>query len=452
MKKLRITALVLSFVLVLSLAGCGGGGGDSSSSAPAPDESTPAATETAADATEFVIWSFVDNHLKFFGEMADLWNEQNPDEQIVLKPEMIGWDDLHNKLYANIQAGSGIPDIVDVEISRYSQFMNDIQFVEMDEYVKPYLDDIVTARLAIYGRDGHSYGIPTHVGATVAFYNTEILEANGIDYTTLKTWDNYKEAGQKLYADTGGATVMGVAEVKGLFAHYQLMTSQGSDFSMEDGTPNVNSPEMVKAATMVQDMINSNVMRTIPGGYPDSEEAFGFIADGGVASFVMPLWYMDRFFAHMPDAAGKFALAPAPVFEEGQPRSVGGGGTASVVTNACANTDLASRFVTFAKLTYEGGVKIWEMGMDPVVLSVWADDAVINDPDLQVNTFFVNKPVDVFNEISDEIGVIKGTVYSWPTINDYFSNTGLSRLYENMEDPQTVLDEAQETIMNELGG
>lgn len=45
--------------------------------------------------------------------------------------------------------------------------------------------------------DIYIYGLPTHIGATVAFYNTELLEATGIDYTTIKTMDDFKEAGSK---------------------------------------------------------------------------------------------------------------------------------------------------------------------------------------------------------------------------------------------------------------
>ena len=61
----------------------------------------------------------------------------------------------------------------------------------------------VESRLNLYSKDGDIYGLPTHVGATVAFYNTELLEEAGIDYTTIKTWDDFKEAGSKYYEATG---------------------------------------------------------------------------------------------------------------------------------------------------------------------------------------------------------------------------------------------------------
>ena len=61
----------------------------------------------------------------------------------------------------------------------------------------------VESSLNLYSSDGQVYGLPTHVGATVAFYNDELLEKAGIDYTTIVTWDDFQEAGDKYYAATG---------------------------------------------------------------------------------------------------------------------------------------------------------------------------------------------------------------------------------------------------------
>ncbi len=37
----------------------------------------------------------------------------------------------------------------------------------------------------------------------VAFYNTEALKEAEVDYTTIKTWDDFKEAGVKYHEKTG---------------------------------------------------------------------------------------------------------------------------------------------------------------------------------------------------------------------------------------------------------
>ena len=40
------------------------------------------------EATEIEFWTFQTLHVEFYEEMAREWNEQNPDRQIVLKPDV----------------------------------------------------------------------------------------------------------------------------------------------------------------------------------------------------------------------------------------------------------------------------------------------------------------------------------------------------------------------------
>jgi arabinosaccharide transport system substrate-binding protein len=81
--------------------------------------------------------------------------------------------DAPNAPHRKLHAGEGVPDIADVEIGRWPAFMNgEIQFLDLTDYVAPYKDDLVTNRLDIYSQDGHVYGAPSHIGATVMYYNT----------------------------------------------------------------------------------------------------------------------------------------------------------------------------------------------------------------------------------------------------------------------------------------
>lgn len=71
--------------------------------------------------------------------------------------------------------------------------------MDLTDAIAPYKDNVVESRLDIYGKDGKYYGFPTHVGTTVAFYNDDLLKEAGIDYTTIKTWDDFKAAGVKYH-------------------------------------------------------------------------------------------------------------------------------------------------------------------------------------------------------------------------------------------------------------
>ena len=76
---------------------------------------------------------------------------------------------------------------------------------DLNEAAEPYKDDIVQARLDLYTREGVVRGFPTHVGAFVAFYNDPLLKKAGIDYKTIKTWQDFQDAGAAYNKKTGNA-------------------------------------------------------------------------------------------------------------------------------------------------------------------------------------------------------------------------------------------------------
>ena len=59
-----------------------------------------------------------------------------------------------------------------------------------------------------------------------------------------------------------------------------------------------------------------------PGGGFHTEEWYGHLNGGGVASVIMPLWYMGRFTDYCSDLDGKMAIYPIPVWNEGDTREV----------------------------------------------------------------------------------------------------------------------------------
>ena len=459
----RLMGLILATSVTTGLmVGCGSGGnsgtGSSNSSSESDsDETSDESSEeevqilTAGDenGTELEMWTFVELHAQFYQEMVKEWNEQNPDKTINLKLTVLPYGDMHTKLQSSLLAGKGAPDLCDIEVGQFPNFLKGVPQLEtLTDVVEPYKDSIVESRLNLYSSDGEVYGLPTHVGATVAFYNTELLEAAGIDYTTIKTWDDFKEAGSKYYDATG--KYLGTADTGSIWTESLMISELGSDYTDDKGNPQIDTPEMEKVLTTLKDLQDSNAIATIAGGQPDNEEAFGEYNNGNYACAIMPMWYMSRFINYMPELSGKIAIAPAPVFEEGQDRSVGGGGTGTVVTNQCEAKDLAKEFLAFAKLSEEGNIKVWEiLGFDPVNTAVWDNEEVTNNPDNQYVQYFQNNPFDVLKEIRDEIGLCK-VVANSPSINEVFCTTTLNSIFEDGESVQDALDYAKDEVDNAI--
>ena len=192
MKKKLVSALLSTVLVAGLLAGCG------SSSAPAADApaeeaaaeegaAEEAAAEEAAPAEEEIptstfgdpngthleMWTFVELHGQHYGKMAGIWNEQNPDRPIEITCTTYPYGDMHTKLLTSLEAGTGAPDICDVEVGQFPNVVAglDTWLVPLDDAAAPYLETMVPARMQTYqGEDGHYYGAPYHVGATAMFY------------------------------------------------------------------------------------------------------------------------------------------------------------------------------------------------------------------------------------------------------------------------------------------
>lgn len=437
---------LLALMMTTALWGCSG---KSSSSSGAGGETSVLEGGAGENATELSYWTFVELHGQHFEKMLQKWNQANPDRQIKLNVTVMPYDDMHNKLSIAVQTGVGAPDISDIELGKFPDFLKDTpQLVPLNDVIDPYRDTIVKSRIDIYSKDGQNYGIPTHVGASVAFYNTEILEEAGVDYKSIVTWEDYKQAGIKVYEKTG--KYMGTADTSATWQLSQLLAQQGTDFTDDQGNPQINSEAMVKALTILKDLQDNNVIATIAGGQPDTEEAYGEFNAGNYATAFMPLWQMSRYTNYMPELSGKIALAPIPVIEKGMPRSVGGGGTGTVVTKTAKDIQLAKDFLAFAKLSEDANIEIWNtLGFDPVNMDIWSKKEVTHNQENAFVKYFQNNPFDVLNEIKDEIRMIKSTSAS-PTINNVLCTVTLNEIFEDGKDIKQALDDAQAQILQDL--
>lgn len=315
------------------------------SNQPAPTDTGSVITQAPVEgATELELWTFVELHGKFYTTMAEQWNELHPDKKIQIKVNALPYDDMHNKLQIALTSGTGAPDIADIEAGKFPQFVQGTPaLMDLTAAAAPYKDDIVQARLDLFSANGGLYGLDFHVGATVAFYNTELLEAAGIDYTTIKTWDDFREQGAKYHEATG--KYLGTVDTSAAWATGLLLAQLGGEYFDASGKINLTSPEMTKAMEIFKGLQDAGAAAVPPGGQPDTEEAYGAYNNGEFAAAVMPFWFTSRYLAYMPELSGKIVIAPPPTVDNPKSISVGGGGTGTAVIKDKDHAELAAEFV-----------------------------------------------------------------------------------------------------------
>ncbi|NLI60896.1 MAG: extracellular solute-binding protein [Clostridiales bacterium] len=414
----RSIAFLIIVVLTLGviMAGCGGGN-NSNQDAAAPDPETNATpepsteeteedekdSEVSGEATSLVFWTFQELHKQFLDDAVLTWNENNPDRPIELVTEVYSYDEMHNKLLISLQSGVGAPDLADIEISKFANYLKGStpSLVPLNDYIGSDIEYCVEARFDNYAKDGKYYGIDYHVGATVMYYNTEILDEAGIDPNDIVTWDDFVEAGKEVVTKTG--IPMTTVEITDQWTLYPLISQIGSDFFDSDGNIIIDNEDNIRVLQFLYDMVHEHeIAIPTPGGFHHAEEYYAFMNNKGAAALSMPLWYMGRFVEYMPDLEGKIAILPLPVWEEGGFRSAGMGGTGTVVTTQSEHQELAAEFLTYSKVSREGAIKTWTMlGFDPLRWDVW--DAPEMSEDNVYTDYFGKEIFDMLLEIKDEI-------------------------------------------------
>ena len=397
MKKLLSILLVCSVLFSSCLTGCAtnGGGQTAGSEGGSPDAAS-------GEVTPITFWLFNDVNLGYWEEMERLYNEKNPDAPIDLIAEPYPVEEMHNKLQIAIQSGSGAPDIADVEIGKFPNFLRgDIPFADLTSLVDPVREDFVESRFDIYSKDGKVYGLPLHVGATMMFYNTEILSQAGATPEEIETWDDFVEVGKKVKEATGKP--MTTVETTDVYGFFPMIIQQGSDFFDSDGNVIINNETNVNTLQFLYDMVYTDeIAIPTPGGNHHAEEFYSFFNQGGSAALMMPMWYMLRFVNYLPELQGKVKMYPLPRWTEGGDRSAGMGGTGTVAIKTSPVLEKALDFLNVSKLSEEAQIDVWKiLGFDPPRRSVWSREEMKEEN--QFTEYFEQDIFGVLLEVQDEI-------------------------------------------------
>jgi arabinosaccharide transport system substrate-binding protein len=396
--------------------------------------------------TTFEFWTFQELHKSFMDDAAESWNKENEDQIVSIKTNVYPYDEMHDKLLVSLQSGTGAPDIADIEIGKFANYLKGSkpQLVPLNDVLEPEIDNFIVSRLDNYAKDGKYYGLDYHVGATVMYYNTEITDEAGINIDEILTWDDYVEAGKTVMEKT--KIPMTTCETTEYWTFYPMISQQGSDFLDENGEVTMDNEENIKALQFIYDMVNtSKIAVTTPGDFHHSEEYYAFMNKGGAASVMMPIWYMGRFLDYMPDLKGKIAIRPMPAWEEGGKRSAGMGGTGTAITNQAENQDLAVEFLGYAKASEEGAIKTWTvLGFDPIRWDVW--DAPEMSEENKYTEYFGTEIFSTLETIKDDINPINAKE-KFPKAISLFNKTVLFKV---LDEKSATAEEALKEVAEEL--
>ena len=302
----------------------------------------------------------------------------------------------YTKLQNAIKAGSGAPDVVQIEYYAFPQFALSDALVDLSAYGLDSLEaDYSASTWGSVTIDGKLYGLPQDSGPMALFYNKKVFDEYGI--TVPATWDEYIAAAKKLHeadptkyitADTGDSG----------FTTSMIWQAGGHPFTV-DGT-NVSIDFTDEGSTKFADtwnqLIEGDLLSTTPSW---SDEWFKGLGDGSIASLVIGAWMPGVLESSVPDASGDWAVAPMPSYD-GTPVTAENGGGGQAVVKQSKNPALAAAFLRWLNNDPESLTIFAESGGFPSTTAQLTDPTFVG----QESEYFGGQKInEVLTQASEDV-------------------------------------------------
>ncbi|MEX0153032.1 ABC transporter substrate-binding protein [Microbacterium sp. LMI1-1-1.1] len=345
----------------------------------------------------------------------------------------------YTKLQNAIKAGSGAPDVVQIEYYAFPQFALSDSLLDLAPYGFGELeDDYSPGTWGAVDFDGAIYGLPQDSGPMALFYNKEVFDQYGIAVPT--TWDEYVAAAEKLHAADPTKYITADTGDSG-FTTSMIWQAGGQPFqaSGTDVTIDLQDEGSQKFADNWNRLIEGGLLSDTPSW---SDEWFKGLGDGSIASLVIGAWMPGVLESSVADGAGKWAVAPIPTYD-GEPVTAENGGGGQAVTKQSQNPALAAGFLKWLNNDEESLQIFAESGGFPSTTAQLSDPAFVDAE----NEYFGGQKINqVLTEASSQVregwNYLPFQVYA----NSIYSDT-VGQAYANGSDMNAGLEAWQEQLV-----
>jgi multiple sugar transport system substrate-binding protein len=247
----------------------------------------------------------------------------------------------YTKLQNAIKAGSGAPDVVQIEYYAFPQFALTDGLLDLSSYGFGDLEgDYTASTWNSVDFDGKIYGLPQDSGPMAMFYNKSVFDQYGLTVPT--TWDEYVAAGKALTAADPSKHIAADTGDSG-FATSMIWQAGGQPFQV-DGTNvtiDLSDEGSQKWADTWNQLVDNDLLAETPSW---TDEWFKGLGDGSIATLVTGAWMPGVLESSVADGAGDWRVAPIPTYD-GTPVTAENGGGGQAVTKQSKNPALAAAFL-----------------------------------------------------------------------------------------------------------
>jgi len=424
--------------LSAALAACGGDddkGGGTSAAAAVSQADIDKAMSTA---TELTFWTWVPD----IAQEVALFEKKYPAVKVKVVNAGQGGPE-YTKLRTVLQAGTGAPDVAQIEFQYIPTFTITDSLLDLRPYGAAALKDkfVDWTWAQVSGPNGEVWAIPQDTGPMGMLYRKDIFDQNGIQVPT--TWDEFAAAARKLHAANPKVYLTNFASSQPAAWHGLLWQAGGKPYVKSGKSTiaiHVNDAPSKKLAAYWGGLAKEGVI----GIEPDfTDPWFAALNSGKYATWLTAAWGPVFLSGSAKSTSGKWRAAPLPQWDASTPQSGNWGGSTSAVIKSTKNPIASAVFAQFLNVDPASAMLFaTKQFFFPATKAVLADPAYVGD----TPAFYGGQKV---NELFAGISSTVNTTFQWPPFLDRveadFKET-VGKSLTDKTDAVTALDQWQTRI------
>jgi lactose/L-arabinose transport system substrate-binding protein len=429
-KSLRVLGIIMATLVSLSALGFAG-------CAKKADNTTSGSTKLSGTIT-VASWNDAATAMQ---AVAKEFMSENPGTTV----NVLSVDSNYTKLYTELAAGSGVPDVVQTQNRDFASFYNKYPkaWLDVSDIVSPQKANFDSVVLPMVTFSGKYYAVPWDVGPCALYYRTDIFKNAGVDATTIKTWDDFITAGKTITAkglgkvlgfDYSGSTSRDVLNL--------LFDEVGGQFYDSNGKVKFDTPEMLSAIKVLQDAKAAGVTMNLANEWNDRITAQ---ENNSLVAIPYAVWYSGTMKGSVKDQSGKWGIVPLPAFTAGGSNQANEGGSILAISSATKDANLAKAYLKFGLMTDKGNELELSAGGLFTSYAPSYKDAAYSATD----SYFTGISLGTtFSALSTNIPAMKYGPYY--TDVDNALKTAVGDIFVNNVAPATALDAATATAQKAI--
>jgi multiple sugar transport system substrate-binding protein len=309
----RRNALVLVTAAMLMLSACGGGGNEES----ANREQGP---------VTLTLWSWVPD----LQQQVDMFQRAHPNIHVKLVNAGQG-SEQYTKLRTALKAGTGAPDVTQVEFQYIPSFRVTGDLIDISRYgAADVKNDYVDWAWSQVSDGSAVYAVPWDSGPMGLLYREDIFRKYGIQVPT--TWDEFATAARKLHAANPKVYLTNFPPNEGGVITGLAWQAGSRPFETKGDTSvtvHIDDPAAMKMARYWDGLIKEGVVSVDPDF---TDPWYRGLNTGRYAAWVTAAWGPVFLSGSAGKTKGKWRAAPLPQWSAGEAVSANWGGSTLAVT------------------------------------------------------------------------------------------------------------------------